>query len=144
MILGSNEYSCAIDTWSLGLVFVEMITGRPLFDGKNQSQVINQIAALLGPISPNALNNMHVSKIDENIMYNPPSQAGDWSKVFKRNLDPFLIDFISKLVVWDPSERITPLKALLHPFFNILYDSKSGNEQQIFKDIFEFTQEEID
>jgi len=33
---------------------------------------------------------------------------------------------------------------LLHPFFNILYDFKSGNEQQIYKDIFEFTQEEID
>lgn len=104
-------------------MIAEMVTGRPVFEGKDQSQTLNLIAGVLGPPSMDALNNMNVSKIDEKLKFAPPSQAGDWGKVFKRKIDPLLVDFISKLIAWDPCERITPLKALLHPFFNNLFDS---------------------
>lgn len=105
-----------------------MITGRPVFEGRDQSQVLNQIAAILGPPTSQALSSMNVSKIDVKLNFNPQHTIGDWSKVFKRKVDPLALDFVSKLVVWDPNERVTPLKALLHPFFDELFVLNSASE----------------
>jgi len=40
--------------------------------------------------------------------------------VFKPKVDPMAIDFISKLLVYAPKERLKPMEALLHPYFNEL------------------------
>ena len=31
MLLGSPKYSCPLDIWSLGTIFAEMVTKKPLF-----------------------------------------------------------------------------------------------------------------
>ena len=36
VMLGSKMYSTAIDAWSLGCIFYELITCRPLFSGKSE------------------------------------------------------------------------------------------------------------
>lgn len=33
LIFGSTDYTCAIDTWSLGCVAAELLLGEPLFPG---------------------------------------------------------------------------------------------------------------
>ena len=42
VLLGSRTYSTSIDVWSCGCIFAEMISGVPLFRGKdNQDQWLN-------------------------------------------------------------------------------------------------------
>lgn len=36
VLLGSSRYSCPIDVWSLGCIFAEMMTKRPLFHGDSE------------------------------------------------------------------------------------------------------------
>ena len=36
ILLGSVEYSTPIDIWSIGCIFVELITKRALFDGDSE------------------------------------------------------------------------------------------------------------
>ena len=36
MIIGSKFYSTSVDTWSLGCIFAEMITRKPLFPGDSE------------------------------------------------------------------------------------------------------------
>lgn len=41
-------------------------------------------------------------------------------KVFKAKVDPLAIDLISKILIYNPAERLNPLQALLHPYFDDL------------------------
>jgi cyclin-dependent kinase 2 len=36
LLLGSTEYSTPIDIWSIGCIFAEMVTKRPLFPGDSE------------------------------------------------------------------------------------------------------------
>lgn len=36
LILGSDQYSTAIDIWSIGCIFAELFTKRPLFKGDSE------------------------------------------------------------------------------------------------------------
>lgn len=47
-VLLCSPYSHAIDMWSLGCILVEMHTGHPLFNGKNEAEQIWKISEVLG------------------------------------------------------------------------------------------------
>lgn len=36
ILLGATRYSCAIDMWSIGCIFAEMATKKPLFQGDSE------------------------------------------------------------------------------------------------------------
>ena len=42
------EYNALIDIWSIGCIFAEMVTGRPLFRGENDKDQVNRILRTLG------------------------------------------------------------------------------------------------
>lgn len=42
------QYTPAIDIWSIGCIFAEMLTGKPLFPGKNVVHQLDLITDLLG------------------------------------------------------------------------------------------------
>lgn len=48
IVLGSKKYSKAIDVWSVGCIFAEMVTGRAIFPGKSTIHQIRLIIELLG------------------------------------------------------------------------------------------------
>lgn len=52
VLLGSKYYSTSIDMWSIGCIFAEMVTGRPLAAGDDNYEQLCKIQKALG--SPNA------------------------------------------------------------------------------------------
>lgn len=38
ILLGNEQYNSMIDIWSIGCIFAEMVTGKPLFKGKNEQE----------------------------------------------------------------------------------------------------------
>lgn len=42
------QYTPAIDIWSIGCIFAEMLTGRPLFPGKNVVHQLDLMTDFLG------------------------------------------------------------------------------------------------
>lgn len=49
------QYTPAIDIWSIGCIFAEMLTGKPLFPGKNVVHQLDLITDLLGSPSAEAI-----------------------------------------------------------------------------------------
>eukprot|EP00826_Nyctotherus_ovalis_P057040 TRINITY_DN7792_c0_g1_i7.p1 TRINITY_DN7792_c0_g1~~TRINITY_DN7792_c0_g1_i7.p1 ORF type:complete len:331 (+),score=49.91 TRINITY_DN7792_c0_g1_i7:176-1168(+) len=48
LLLGSHDYTTAIDMWSLGCLFFELLTFRPLFPGDRESRMVDLICQTCG------------------------------------------------------------------------------------------------
>lgn len=48
LLLGAKTYSTAVDMWSVGCIFAEMLTGEPLFPGEGEADQILKIFKVLG------------------------------------------------------------------------------------------------
>jgi len=143
LIFGATEYSNAIDVWSTGCVIAEMVTSQPLFPGESASDQLVEIIKILGTPSK-------IQILEMNPEYNefkfPLIKPYLWTKIFKnKNMPDEFIDFISKLLVYEPNLRPKPLKALLHPFFDEIRNpnTKLPNGEPLPGELFIFTNEEI-
>lgn len=125
-ILLDLGYSYEIDIWSLGCILFELYTGMPLFSGMNEMEQIYLIMETIGTIPMFMIENSPKRKMffDENSR--PLKLKNEDGNIIKpgtkklkdilKNAPENFIDFISKCLIWNPMERITPDKALFHPF----------------------------
>jgi len=49
LLLGSEDYTTAVDVWGAGCVCGELLEGVPLMDGKNELDQLSKVFELLGP-----------------------------------------------------------------------------------------------
>ena len=74
----------------------------------------------------------------------PAIRQQTWSKVFRSRTPKEAVDLISKLLSYDPSRRLTPLDAIMHPFFDELRQEgttlPNGNA---LPPLFDFSKEEF-
>lgn len=140
LIFGATEYTVSIDVWSTGCVIAELMLGEPLFAGESGIDQLVEIIKVLGTPTQEQVLKMN-PKAEE---YKFPNiKALPWAKVFKRKVDPMAIDLISKVLVYPPHERLRPLEALLHPFFNELRNQNTKINDSALPDLFNFSPEEI-
>lgn len=120
-----------------------MMLGYPLFAGDNEMKQILQIIKVLGTPTFEQIKVMSPNCGEYKL---PNVSPCGWSKVFKRKFDDDTLDFIGKLLVYEPEDRLKPLQSLLHPFFDDIYKSDFINNFEDLKklpDLFDFTEEEI-
>ena len=48
VLMGSRKYSTPVDLWSVGCIFGEMSSSRPLFPGTSEADQLNKIFKVLG------------------------------------------------------------------------------------------------
>ncbi|OMJ09277.1 Cyclin-dependent kinase A-1 [Smittium culicis] len=113
--MGSRHYSIGMDMWSIGCIFAEMASKRPLFPGDSEIDEIFQIFRILG--TPTEETWPSVTSLPDYKPSFPKWQAQSLKELLPK-LCPDGIDLISKMLIYDPSRRITAKQALLHPYFN--------------------------
>lgn len=126
LMLSNKPYTMSIDMWAIGCILAEFYHRRPIFMGKDSIHQISEIIKYLG--TPNEQLLKQFGSIRSwNLLYNvttitkcDPSQgkySQDWKEVF-----PFAchlgLNLLSKLLIWNPIERLTAKEALEHPFLN--------------------------
>jgi cell division cycle 2-like protein len=117
LLLGEKSYSFAVDMWSVGCIFAELVLKRPLFEGANgEIELVNKIFQTLA--TPNESCWKGYSKL-------PFVKKFAW-KVYPKNklpelfsnaVSPLGIDLLSRLLTYDPEQRISAKEALKHAWF---------------------------
>ncbi|KAK9828503.1 hypothetical protein WJX72_000424 [[Myrmecia] bisecta] len=119
ILLSSPLYGMAVDLWSIGCVFAELVTGQPLFMGDSEIGQLFAIFQILG--TPNEALWPGVTRIRDWAATFPQWPARDLAEVVPR-LDPAGLDLLRQLLRYDPDQRITARKALEHPYFDAVRD----------------------
>ena len=146
IILGM-QYDFAIDVWSVGCTLYELYTGKILFVGRSNNQMLRSIMETRGKFTTKMLKKaefayMHFDEQANFLSVEQDKLTGrDTVKTITfvkptrdlrtrllgaskglpedevRDLNLF-IDFLEKCLMVNPEKRITPQEALKHPFIN--------------------------
>ena len=75
----------------------------------------------------------------------PQIKAHPWSKVFRSRVPAEAVDLVSKLLVYCPDERLKPMEALMHPFFDDVRspDFRLPDGRPLPAKMFDMTDEEL-
>ncbi|XP_039627303.1 cyclin-dependent kinase 1 [Polypterus senegalus] len=117
VLLGSARYSTPVDVWSIGTIFAELATKKPLFHGDSEIDQLFRIFRTLG--TPNNEVWPDVESLPDYKNTFPKWKPGTLSSVVK-NLNEDGIDLLSKMLIYDPAKRISARQALNHSYFDDL------------------------
>nr|XP_042125209.1 cyclin-dependent kinase 11B-like [Peromyscus maniculatus bairdii] len=116
LLLGAKEYFTAVDMWSVGCIFGELLTQKPLFPGKSEIDQINKVFKDLGTPSEKiwpgyndlpAVKKMTFSKYPYNNL----------RKRFGALLSDQGFELMNKLLTYYPARRINAEDGLKHEYF---------------------------
>ncbi|XP_012278250.1 cyclin-dependent kinase 1 [Orussus abietinus] len=121
ILLGSSRYSCAIDIWSIGCIFAEMATKKPLFQGDSEIDQLFRIFRVL--------------KTPTEDIWPGVTQLPDYKATFPnwktnnlanhvKTLDADGLHLLQAMLIYDPVYRISARAALRHPYFDDLDTTK--------------------
>ncbi|XP_051798154.1 cyclin-dependent kinase 15-like [Acanthochromis polyacanthus] len=122
VLLGSTDYSTALDMWGAGCIFVEMLQGAPAFPGtSDELEQLQKIWTVLGVPSEDSWPG--VSQLPN---YRPewflPSEPKQFRTVWKRlNQLPYKTEnLVQSLLKVLPADRISAQDSLQHSYFSTL------------------------
>ncbi|KAH7651169.1 mitogen-activated protein kinase 1/3 protein [Dioscorea alata] len=111
-----SKYTPAIDIWSIGCIFAEVLTGKPLFPGKNVVHQLDLMTDLLGTPSLDTISRVRNEKARRYLSNMRRKQPIPFSQKFP-NADPLAIKLLERLLAFDPKDRPTAEEALADPYF---------------------------
>ena len=117
VLLGGQRYSTPVDIWSIGCIYAEMVTKKPLFHGDSEIDQLFRIFRTMG--TPNEETWPGVSSLPD---YKPsfPCWKQNVLKALVPEMDDSGLDLLQKMIIYDPNKRISGKAALLHPYFDNL------------------------
>ncbi|KAF8349926.1 Pkinase-domain-containing protein [Amanita rubescens] len=115
ILLGAKTYTTTIDMWSVGCIFAELILKEPLFQAKNEMEMLSMIFKLLGPPTNASWPNFDLLPLAKTIAL-PSPQPHQFRSKFQY-LTAAGLDLLMSLLTYDPETRISAEEALQHPYF---------------------------
>ena len=122
LLLGAKHYTPAVDIWSLGCIFNELITTKPIFEGREnnkeqfQRDQLEKIFSVLG--TPTEADWPTIKDLDFYQMIGTiPKYTPNLENHTELPPDSPEMDLLKQLLCYDPSKRITASEALKHRLF---------------------------
>ncbi|XP_047322017.1 mitogen-activated protein kinase 19-like [Impatiens glandulifera] len=138
-----SRYTPAIDIWSIGCIFAEVLTGKPLFPGKSVVHQLDLITNLLGTPSSDTITGVRNDKARKYLTSMRKKNPVGFTEKFP-NADPLALNLLKRLLAFDPKDRPTAEEALADPYFKGLAKiEREPSCQPISKLEFEFERRRV-
>ncbi|KAK1612030.1 hypothetical protein QYE76_035703 [Lolium multiflorum] len=138
-----SKYTPAVDIWSIGCIFAELLTGRPLFPGKNVVHQLDIITDLLGTPSSETLSRIRNEKARRYLSCMRKKHPVPLTQKFP-NADPLAVHLLGRLLAFDPKDRPSAEEALADPYFATLSNvEREPSRNPISKLEFEFERRKV-
>mmetsp|Transcript_33035 Transcript_33035/g.58189 ORF Transcript_33035/g.58189 Transcript_33035/m.58189 type:complete len:303 (+) Transcript_33035:161-1069(+) len=125
ILMGVKQYSTPIDIWSVGCIFAELTTKRPLFTGDSEIDQLFKIFRILGTPTEETFPSI-VNYPDYKPTY--PRWAGTGLATHVPLLDDKGKELLSRMICYDPRKRISAREAMQHAYFDDLCKSSLPHE----------------
>nr|XP_046248247.1 mitogen-activated protein kinase 6 [Scatophagus argus]XP_046248256.1 mitogen-activated protein kinase 6 [Scatophagus argus] len=114
LLLSPNNYTKAIDMWAAGCIFAEMLTGKTLFAGAHELEQMQLILESIPVLREEDRQELHsvIPVFIRNDMSKPHTPL---AKLLP-DVSPQALDFLEKILTFNPMDRLTAEEALAHPY----------------------------
>lgn len=124
VLLGTSSYSTAVDMWSVGCIFAELVLGEALFSGKGEVDQIQRVFDVLGkPTEANWPGLGELPSAQRIAFHGPPKSelrtlfsSSAYSK--RTPLSSLGVELLEAMLTPDPGQRVSAAEALQHPYFD--------------------------
>ncbi|KAI8904310.1 kinase-like domain-containing protein [Gorgonomyces haynaldii] len=140
IMLSFRSYSKAIDLWSVGCILAELLLKKPLFKGKDYVDQLNQILQVCGTPDDETLERIGSPRAQMYIKSLPRFPKIPMARVCPGATGK-AIDFLEKVLDFDPDRRMTCEQALEHPYLESYHDV---NDEPTHKAHFDFSFEVVE
>ncbi|OMJ94280.1 hypothetical protein SteCoe_2622 [Stentor coeruleus] len=113
LLFGTKHYGKAMDIWSVGCIFAELLNKRTLFNGQTPIDQLSKIFNTLGTPDYDEWPGMNYLPT---YLPSQPSPKMSFSRAFPNASAP-AIDLLEKMLAFCPSRRISADEALQHEYF---------------------------
>ncbi|KAF9354689.1 NADPH-dependent diflavin oxidoreductase 1 [Mortierella sp. AD094] len=114
LLFGDSNYTTAVDMWSAGCIFGELLKHAPLLPGKVEKQQVDLIIELLG--TPHEKIWQGFNKLPMSSIKLPEQRFNNLRNKFP-NITDAARSLLSGLLTYDPKKRLSVKQALAHPYF---------------------------
>uniref|UniRef100_A0A8C2ENJ2 Mitogen-activated protein kinase n=1 Tax=Cyprinus carpio TaxID=7962 RepID=A0A8C2ENJ2_CYPCA len=122
LMLSLHHYSLAIDLWSVGCIFGEMLGRRQMFPGKNYVHQLQLILSVLGTPPESIIGSIGSDRV-RSYVRSLPSKAAEPLAALYPQAEPSAMDLLGAMLRFDPRERISACQALAHPYLAKYHDA---------------------
>lgn len=123
LLFGAQMYTCAIDTWGAGCVLAEMLRHQCLFTGVDSVDQLVKVIRVLG--TPTAEDIASMNPMYESYNF-PDVQSCPVKLFFPRHTPADLLALMSKMLVYNPNNRLPPRQGLLDRAFDEIRDLRAA------------------
>ncbi|KAJ0401081.1 hypothetical protein P43SY_005686 [Pythium insidiosum] len=117
ILLGCDRYTTAVDVWSCGCIFAELLLQDPLFPGTSDLDQLDKIFKVLGRPSDHIWPGMSELPNADKLRVDSSTRSTSTLHKTLHSLSPKGLDLLTRMLTYDPAQRITAREALEHPFF---------------------------
>lgn len=117
VLLGCPRYTTPVDMWSVGCIFAEMATKRPLFHGDSEIDQLFRIFRTMGTPTEETWPGVTSLKAYKKTF---PCWKRNICRSLVPQLDEIGLDLLEKMLIYDPVKRLNAKTAVIHPYFDNL------------------------